>query len=300
MLKIAFARGVEKAVGDLRFSTSDDAIVKEALLEKLRGGLRRIFRRGAKAVAEAPALKPPLHPGSKAKPEQLAEFAKKNLEYSGKQLERHGYNPLAKAEEAAKFTERAGPEAEKWLETVGAGGETGMLRGGWFGPSGLVLPTAAGAGIGYLADGREGALTGAGIGLGARLGASGLLQRAREARGFARALGKTPSLKGLMGTEAGKSALVASGLAGAGLGAAGYGVGRYVRPPEEPWYSGLGVGLTPQQTQEVSQMAMPLLSERLGIDPSVIQSLGQQYGIVPEQAPTPSMQYSLPADAEYY
>jgi hypothetical protein len=297
MLKIAFERGLREVVDRLEITTPDADLVKEAIYEKMWGGLKNMFRRGSKEVAEgAPKLEKlvaPAKPGGSAARAELNAFNRANVEYSAKQLERAGFNPVAGAGEAAKFTEKIGPEGQKWLKTMEGAGSSGGLGGG-FGPAGFVLPTAAGAGLGYAVDGREGALMGAGLGAGARLGASGLVQRLREAKGFTSALGRAP-VKGMMGTSAGKKALMASGVLGAGLGGAGYAAGQATKPPEQPWYSGMGLGFTPQQTQEVGQMAMPLLSERLGLDPSVVQALGAQYGLVPTETPVSAEQ-----PAEYY
>jgi hypothetical protein len=292
MLKIAFERGLREVVDRLDITTPDAALVKEAIFKKMLGGLKRLAGKGTKG---APKLKAPVKPGVGAPKEQMAQYAKANTEYSAKQLERAGYNPTAGVEEAGKFTEKIGPEGQEWLKTVGEAGSKGTLGGG-IGPAGFALPTAAGAGIGYAAGGEEGALAGAGLGLGARLGGSGLLQRLREAKGVAGALGKkAPGLREMLGTAAGKKALMAGGGLGAGLGAGGYAAGQAMQPPEEPWYSGMGLGLTPQQTQEVGQMAMPLLSEQLGLDPSVVQALGAQYGFAPAETPMSAEQ-----PMEYY
>ena len=75
--------------------------------------------------------------------------------------------------------------AEKQLGEVAQQGATGSLG---FMPATLA-PAALGAGVGYAADGREGALVGAGLGLGARAGMGPLLRRLREARGFQKMLG---------------------------------------------------------------------------------------------------------------
>lgn len=300
MLKIAFERGMREAIDQLPITTSDADLVKEAIFRRMWGGVKKLFGRKPK-VPTAP--RPPVHPGKGATPEQLQKYTDEMATYSAQRMRGAGYYPAAGPEQAAAFAQKAGPEGRKWLETVGQYGATGALGGGMLGPTGMLLPTAAGAGLGYAVGGREGALTGAGIGLGARLGAGGLLQRLREARGYARALGRTPVPLGeMMRTAAGQKALMAGGAAGAGLGGAGYAIGRATRPPEEPWYSGLGLGLSPQQTQDISQLAMPLLSERLGLDPTVVQALGQQYGLVPQAAgyyPEETVQ-SSPQELGYY
>ena len=301
MLKIAFEHGLREAVGQLEITTPDADLVKEAIFKKMWGGLKRMAGKGPKAVEEsAPKLEKlvaPTVPGASATKEQMAQYAKANTEYSAKQLDRAGYNPAAGMDEAAKFTERAGPEGQKWLDTVGGAGSTGMLSGG-LGPAGFLAPTAAGAGIGYAADGREGALVGAGVGAGARLGGGALLQKMREAKGFAGVLGKkTPAFREMLGTEVGKRSLMAGGALGAGLGGAGYAAGQVMQPPEQPWYSGMGMGLTPLQTQELGQMAMPLLSEQLGLDPSVVEALASQYGLTPTEAP---MSAEQPAEGNVY
>jgi len=307
MLKIAFERGLRAAVADLPITTPDASIVKEAIFKKMWGGLKKMVGKGSKAVGEAAPkvekLVPPAKPGANATAEQAAQYAKANTEYSAKQLSRSGFNPAAKMDEAAEFARKAPAESKEWLSNVEQAGTKGMLGGG-FGPAGFAMPTAAGAGIGYAVDGQEGALAGAGLGAGARLGGSSFLQKLREAKGFAGALGKkAPAFSEMLGTEAGKRGLIGAGALGLGLGGAGYAAGQAIRPPEEePWYGGAGLGLTPQQTQELGQMAMPMLSEQLGLDPSMVQALAAQYGFAPAQQPqgVPEQPMTAEQPAEYY
>ncbi len=201
----------------------------------------------------------------------------------------------AKAEEnlAKRYEESraAMPGAgRKQLAEVEQAGATGAL--GTMGAT--VAPAALGAGVGYAADGREGALVGAGLGLGARAGMGPVLKRLREARGFQQMLGRSagaaPTMSKYMATPVGRKSLVGAGIAGAGGAGLGYAAGQQL-PPEEPehWYSGMGFGLSPEMMQGVGQTALPYLADKYNIDPSAMQRFGSQYGLVP-----PQMQQRMP------
>lgn len=275
-LKIAFVLGVEKSIRNSGLSEKEAFLVKEALFRRLGGFAKRLFKGIPKEF-----------PAGAAK-EEVAQAAEKMRAFKG--LRSAGYNPLASTQEAAKFYQKAGPKAEEWLGKIRQSGK-GLLTSGTVS---YLLPTAVGAGVGYAAGGRQGALTGAGFGLGARLGASGMLRGLEEARGFTKMMGKEiPNLsRQMLNTAAGKKALVASGILAPGLATAGYMFGRR-REPKKTWYSGLG--LTPQQTQQLGQMAMPMLSEQLGLDPALVRSLASSYGLIPTQGGAASTPQTLSA-----
>jgi hypothetical protein len=110
-------------------------------------------------------------------------------------------------------------------------------------------------------------------------------------RGLSRLTGKAmPTTEQILESPVLRNALLGAGALGAGGGALGHLAGRMVpeRQPEQ-WYGGLG--LTPQTAGGLSQAAMPYLGRELGVSPEVLQSLGEQYGLVPPQ---------MPAEMAYY
>ena len=222
----------------------------------------------------------------------------------------------AKAIEGAGAAEQVGAKAEENLAQryekaraalpEGARGQLGeVAREGATGALGMgattLAPTAIGAGLGYAADGREGALMGAGLGLGARAGMGPLLKRMREARGLGKVLPGTAKelsglhglqniLKGgniptdqLMSSPVGQKSLIGAGLLGAGGAGLGYAAGQRLPPSEpEPWYSG-GLGLDPNMMRGVSQAALPMLAQQYGLNPAALQALASQSGLMPPQ-----------------
>lgn len=149
-----------------------------------------------------------------------------------------------------------------------------------------VLPTAGLAGLGYLADDERGALAGAGLGLGARVGAGGLLNKAREFRGISSALGRgEPALQtmglGWKSPEVQK-ALMAGGAAGLGGGALGAVAGDRLFEKKKPWYQEM-MGLVPPAMGALNQVAVPYLQMRRGLTPEQIYGYEQSLGLTPSQ-----------------
>ena len=142
-------------------------------------------------------------------------------------------------------------------------------------------PLAIGAGGGYLADGQQGAATGAGAALGMRAGAGPMLKRIAESRGIAKTLGgKMPALgeafSSLPKDEVAKALALGGGL-GVGGGVAGHYLGKEKK--KEPWYNQL-MGLTPM----AAQLALPYMAMR-GSNP---QLMAQMQGLVPASPSTTS------------
>lgn len=153
-------------------------------------------------------------------------------------------------------------------------------------------PVALGAGGGYLLDDRQGAMTGAGLALGARAGLGPALARIAENRGAAKALGEAmptlgESIKTLPKGEATKAMMLAGGL-GAGGAVAGHYLGKGKK--KEPWYNQL-LGLTPL----VASAAVPYLAAK-GSNPQLI---AQLQGLTPASPMSSQIPAGYPADDGY-
>ena len=318
-LKCAYLQGIGKAAKDMGLSREElDTLVKEGqgFLRRAWGGVKKLFGRGPGQQMQLPFRKGVTTQAQQAQ-QKLQKAVKKTPvgEQAG-----FGFTSQKTPKPAARRIEPGPPPAEapkvptpagkpsaaevaagreaiagkrmtpeQVAET--AGRETQVLQEGSRGGLGFIpstlVPAALGAGVGYAAGGEQGALTGAGIGLGARLGAGGLLRGARELRGLHRLGARgaaTPNLGKLLESPVARNALIGAGVLGAGGGALGHLAGRMV-PRQEPesWYGGLG--MSPESMGGLSQAAMPYLGQELGVSPEVLQSLGEQYGLVPPQMP---------------
>lgn len=200
--------------------------------------------------------------GSTAKGEAEAAKGSQTAEETGAKAEEN----MAERLEKTRGSLTPGQLAE--AEQAGATGGLGFM------PTTLA-PAAIGAGVGYAADGREGALMGAGLGLGARAGMSPILKRMRSAKGMlgsSAAKGAVPTMSEYMATPLGRKALWGTGIAGAGGAGLGYAAGSQLPEQEpEPWYSGLGMGLTPEMMQGVGRTALPMLAQQYGLEPPQMQ-----------------------------
>lgn len=164
-------------------------------------------------------------------------------------------------------------------------------------------PAALGAGVGAVADGREGALTGAlagaGLGLGARMGAGGLLQRLREVRGLgairqaagkpeaaARALTKRQTGRVMESPVARRAMLMGGGLGAAGAAGGGL-LGSRLAPEETAWYQQpfLGLSQAPGRWGEATRTFLPLLMQTAMANNQAAPAMGMTPMVDPYAAP---------------